>query len=38
MLMMMAALYYLARAMRDLAGLKLTEALNAGGNPGDDRP
>jgi intracellular septation protein A len=38
MLMMMAALYYLGRAMRELAGLKLTEALNAGGNPGDDRP
>lgn len=34
MLMMMAVLYYLARAMRELAGLKLTEALNAG----DPRP
>ncbi len=31
MLMMMAVLYYLARAMRELAGLKLTEALNQGG-------
>ena len=28
MLMMMAVLYYLARSMRDLAGLKLAEALN----------
>jgi len=26
--MMMAVLYYLARSMRDLAGLKLAEALN----------
>jgi len=34
MLMMMAALYYLGRAMRELAGLKLTEALNTG----DTRP
>ena len=33
MLMMMAALYYLARAMRELAGLKLTEALNQGTQP-----
>jgi len=32
MLMMMAVLYYLARAMRELAGLKLTEALNQGGD------
>jgi hypothetical protein len=32
MLMMMAVLYYLARAMRELAGLKLTEALNQGGS------
>ncbi len=32
MLMMMAVLYYLARAMRELAGLKLTEALNRGGD------
>jgi hypothetical protein len=31
MLMMMAVLYYLARAMRDLAGLKLSDALNPGG-------
>ena len=31
MLMMMAVLYYLARAMRELAGLRLTEALNQGG-------
>jgi hypothetical protein len=31
MLMLMAVLYYLARAMRELAGLKLTEALNQGG-------
>jgi hypothetical protein len=31
MLMMMAVLYYLARAMHELAGLKLTEALNPGG-------
>lgn len=30
MLMMMAVLYYLARAMRELAGLKLSEALNQG--------
>ncbi len=29
MLMMMAALYYLARAMRELAGLALVDALNA---------
>jgi hypothetical protein len=33
MLMMMAALYYLARAMRELAGLKLSEALNQGVHP-----
>jgi hypothetical protein len=31
--MMMAALYYLARAMRELAGLKLSEALNQGVHP-----
>lgn len=31
MLMMMAVLYYLARAMRELAGLKLSDALNPGG-------
>lgn len=31
MLMMMAVLYYLARAMRELAGLKLTDALNPAG-------
>lgn len=30
MLMMLAVLYYLARAMRKLAGLKLTEVLNTG--------
>lgn len=29
-LMMMAVLYYLARSMRELAGLKLTEAMQAG--------
>jgi uncharacterized membrane protein YjdF len=34
MLMMMGALYYLARATRELAGLKLSEALNTG----DARP
>jgi hypothetical protein len=33
MLMMMGALYYLARATRELAGLKLSETLNTG----DDR-
>ena len=32
MLMMTAVLYYLARAMRELAGLKLTEALIQGGD------
>lgn len=36
MLMMMAVLYYLARAVRQLAGLKLTEMLNQTPNqPGD---
>lgn len=38
MLMMMAVLYYLARAVRQLAGLKLTDMLNQTPNQTGDRP
>ena len=38
MLMMMAVLYYLTRAARQLAGLKLTDMLNQTHNQPGDRP